>query len=64
MIQIQGGISYGESIVIIYVAFKPSTSTIGQVQETVTRDGKELELRGKVGMLLVYCCVLCRWSKQ
>lgn len=42
---IQGGISNGESIVI-HVAFKP-TSTIGQAQETVTRDGLEVELRGK-----------------
>lgn len=42
---IQGGISNGENIVI-HVAFKP-TSTIGQVQETVTRDGMEVELRGK-----------------
>lgn len=42
---IQGGISNGENIVI-HVAFKP-TSTIGQAQSTVTRDGKEVELRGK-----------------
>ncbi|GAX20952.1 chorismate synthase [Fistulifera solaris] len=42
---IQGGISNGESIVV-HVAFKP-TSTIGQVQKTVTRDGTEVELRGK-----------------
>mmetsp|Transcript_26117 Transcript_26117/g.34312 ORF Transcript_26117/g.34312 Transcript_26117/m.34312 type:complete len:432 (+) Transcript_26117:93-1388(+) len=42
---IQGGISNGESI-IIRVAFKP-TSTIGQVQNTVTREGKETEMRGK-----------------
>jgi chorismate synthase len=42
---IQGGISNGESIVI-HVAFKP-TSTIGQAQQTVTRDGQEVELRGK-----------------
>jgi len=42
---IQGGISNGESIVI-HVAFKP-TSTIGQKQQTVTRDGQEVELRGK-----------------
>mmetsp|Transcript_27164 Transcript_27164/g.41110 ORF Transcript_27164/g.41110 Transcript_27164/m.41110 type:complete len:431 (-) Transcript_27164:115-1407(-) len=42
---IQGGISNGENIVV-HVAFKP-TSTIGQAQETVTRDGKEVELRGK-----------------
>mmetsp|Transcript_24800 Transcript_24800/g.58842 ORF Transcript_24800/g.58842 Transcript_24800/m.58842 type:complete len:463 (+) Transcript_24800:2641-4029(+) len=42
---IQGGISNGENIVI-HVAFKP-TSTIGQAQATVTRDGKEVELRGK-----------------
>lgn len=42
---IQGGISNGENIVI-HVAFKP-TSTIGQAQETVTRDGKQVELRGK-----------------
>ena len=42
---IQGGISNGENIVI-HVAFKP-TSTIGQVQGTVTRDGSEVELRGK-----------------
>jgi len=42
---IQGGISNGENIVI-HVAFKP-TSTIGQVQSTVTRDGREVELRGK-----------------
>ena len=42
---IQGGISNGENIVI-HVAFKP-TSTIGQMQATVTRDGQEVELRGK-----------------
>jgi len=42
---IQGGISNGENIVI-HVAFKP-TSTIGQAQETVTRDGQTVELRGK-----------------
>lgn len=42
---IQGGISTGEPIVL-RVAFKP-TSTIGKVQQTVTRDGKETELRGK-----------------
>ncbi|CAJ1905983.1 unnamed protein product [Cylindrotheca closterium] len=42
---IQGGISNGENIVI-KVAFKP-TSTIGQKQGTVTRDGQEVELRGK-----------------
>jgi len=42
---IQGGISNGENIVI-HVAFKP-TSTIGQKQATVTRDGQEVELRGK-----------------
>ena len=42
---IQGGISNGETIVV-RVAFKP-TSTIGQLQATVTRDGEEVELRGK-----------------
>jgi len=42
---IQGGISNGENIVV-HVAFKP-TSTIGQKQKTVTRDGLEVELRGK-----------------
>lgn len=42
---IQGGISNGENIVV-RVAFKP-TSTIGQAQSTVTRDGQEVELRGK-----------------
>jgi len=42
---IQGGISNGENIVI-HVAFKP-TSTIGQAQGTVTRDGQQVELRGK-----------------
>ncbi|KAL3945568.1 MAG: hypothetical protein SGBAC_000308 [Bacillariaceae sp.] len=42
---IQGGISNGENI-IVKVAFKP-TSTIGQKQSTVTRDGQEVELRGK-----------------
>eukprot|EP00591_Stephanopyxis_turris_P003083 CAMPEP_0195507320 /NCGR_PEP_ID=MMETSP0794_2-20130614/788_1 /TAXON_ID=515487 /ORGANISM="Stephanopyxis turris, Strain CCMP 815" /LENGTH=409 /DNA_ID=CAMNT_0040633957 /DNA_START=171 /DNA_END=1400 /DNA_ORIENTATION=+ len=42
---IQGGISNGENIVM-HVAFKP-TSTIGQLQKTVTRDGLEVELRGK-----------------
>lgn len=42
---IQGGISNGENVVI-HVAFKP-TSTIGQAQSTVTRDGLEVELRGK-----------------
>jgi len=42
---IQGGISNGENVVI-HVAFKP-TSTIGQAQKTVTRDGQQVELRGK-----------------
>merc|ERR1712194_183943 len=42
---IQGGISNGENIVI-HVAFKP-TSTIGQEQMTVTRDGQGVSLRGK-----------------
>jgi chorismate synthase len=42
---IQGGISNGETIVV-KVCFKP-TSTIGQSQATVTRDGKEVDLRGK-----------------
>jgi chorismate synthase len=42
---IQGGISNGEPIVL-RVAFKP-TSTIGKVQQTVTRGGEETELRGK-----------------
>jgi chorismate synthase len=42
---VQGGISNGENIVI-RVAFKP-TSTIGQEQATVTRDGEETTIRGK-----------------
>jgi len=42
---IQGGISNGESI-ILRVAFKP-TSTIGQLQDTVTRGGEETTMRGK-----------------
>uniref|UniRef100_A0A6T6CU51 Chorismate synthase n=1 Tax=Compsopogon caeruleus TaxID=31354 RepID=A0A6T6CU51_9RHOD len=42
---IQGGISNGETI-ILRVAFKP-TSTISQLQKTVTRQGEETELRGK-----------------
>lgn len=42
---IQGGISNGENVVV-KVAFKP-TSTIGQAQKTVTRDGQTVELRGK-----------------
>lgn len=42
---VQGGISNGEMIEI-RVAFKP-TSTIGQKQTTVTRDGQEVELRAK-----------------
>lgn len=42
---IQGGISNGENI-IVRVAFKP-TSTIGQEQETVSRDGAETKIRGK-----------------
>jgi len=42
---VQGGISNGENIVI-RVAFKP-TSTIGQEQSTVTRDGEETKLRAK-----------------
>jgi len=42
---IQGGISNGEDIVI-HVAFKP-TSTIAQPQTTVTRDGIQVQLRGK-----------------
>jgi chorismate synthase len=40
-----GGISNGENI-IIRVAFKP-TSTIGQEQSTVSRDGAEMKIRGK-----------------
>eukprot|EP00565_Helicotheca_tamesis_P000938 CAMPEP_0185741440 /NCGR_PEP_ID=MMETSP1171-20130828/38957_1 /TAXON_ID=374046 /ORGANISM="Helicotheca tamensis, Strain CCMP826" /LENGTH=434 /DNA_ID=CAMNT_0028413409 /DNA_START=197 /DNA_END=1502 /DNA_ORIENTATION=+ len=42
---VEGGISNGENVVV-HVAFKP-TSTIGQAQSTVTRDGLEVELRGK-----------------
>ena len=42
---VQGGISNGENIVI-RVAFKP-TSTIGQEQNTVTREGEETTLRAK-----------------
>lgn len=42
---IQGGVSNGESIAV-RVAFKP-TSTIGQLQDTVTRTGDETQLRGK-----------------
>jgi len=42
---IQGGISNGENIVV-HVAFKP-TSTIAKAQGTVTREGQEVELRGK-----------------
>ncbi|CAM9887721.1 unnamed protein product [Chrysoparadoxa australica] len=42
---IQGGISNGETI-IIRVCFKP-TSTIGQEQRTVTREGEETTMRGK-----------------
>jgi len=42
---VQGGISNGEDIVI-KVAFKP-TSTIGKPQNTVTRDGEEVELRAR-----------------
>lgn len=42
---IQGGISNGETI-IVRVAFKP-TSTIGQEQHTVTREGEETTMRGK-----------------
>lgn len=42
---IQGGISNGEDIVI-RIAFKP-TSTIGINQKTVTREGKETELRAR-----------------
>mmetsp|Transcript_28260 Transcript_28260/g.65725 ORF Transcript_28260/g.65725 Transcript_28260/m.65725 type:complete len:441 (-) Transcript_28260:53-1375(-) len=42
---IQGGITNGENVVV-HVAFKP-TSTIGQAQATVTRDGLAVELRGK-----------------
>ena len=42
---VQGGISNGETI-WVRVAFKP-TSTIGQLQNTVTRAGVETELRGK-----------------
>lgn len=42
---VQGGISNGECI-ICRVAFK-ATSTIGKVQQTVTRAGEVTELRGK-----------------
>ena len=44
-IQVQGGISNGENIVV-RVAFKP-TSTIGREQNTVTRAGEETTIRGK-----------------
>ena len=42
---VQGGISNGETI-YVRVAFKP-TSTIGQIQKTVTRGGEETQMRGK-----------------
>lgn len=42
---IQGGISNGENIVL-RIAFKP-TSTIGNEQNTVTREGEETTMRGK-----------------
>lgn len=42
---VQGGISNGEPIVC-RVAFK-ATSTVGRVQQTVTRGGEETNLRGK-----------------
>ena len=42
---VQGGIANGEDIVL-KVAFKP-TSTIGQKQDTVTREGEAVELRAK-----------------
>lgn len=42
---IQGGISNGEPIVC-RVAFK-ATSTVGRIQQTVTRGGEEKELKGK-----------------
>mmetsp|Transcript_31846 Transcript_31846/g.66940 ORF Transcript_31846/g.66940 Transcript_31846/m.66940 type:complete len:436 (-) Transcript_31846:54-1361(-) len=42
---IQGGISNGENVVV-HVAFK-ATSTIAKSQNTVTRDGQAVELRGK-----------------
>lgn len=42
---VQGGISNGEPIVC-RVAFK-ATSTIGKIQQTVTRGGESSELRGK-----------------
>lgn len=41
----QGGISVGETI-YFRVAFKP-TSTIGREQNTVTRDGTEMELKAR-----------------
>lgn len=42
---VQGGISNGEDIVL-RVAFKP-TSTITNAQQTVSREGKEMELRAR-----------------
>lgn len=42
---IQGGLSNGEAIVA-KVAFKP-TSTISRKQATVSRDGKDVELRAR-----------------
>lgn len=42
---VQGGISNGEHIVM-RVAFKP-TSTISRLQSTVTREGRETELRAR-----------------
>jgi Chorismate synthase len=42
---IQGGLANGE-IIVAKVAFKP-TSTISRKQVTVSRDGKEVELRAR-----------------
>ena len=42
---VQGGISNGEDIVV-RVAFKP-TATIARNQRTVSRDGRDIELRAR-----------------
>ena len=52
---VQGGISNGENIVI-RVAFKP-TSTIGQEQQTVSRQGKTQDIT-KLRSVYLHCGVV------
>ena len=56
---IQGGISNGE-IIELKIAFKP-TSTITRPQNTVNRDGVDVELKAGQARPLRGAPALCRW---